>query len=90
MKRDPGKSLRFILILAAFFFLSPAGCSNSEGKSQALYETARFEEMQDNLTHAAQLYREIITDYPQTSFAEKARTRLKALKAMETAPPQEG
>lgn len=56
------------------------GCSNPEGKSQELFETARFEEQQRNFKHARKLYQEITREYPKTSFAAKAEARLKDLK----------
>ncbi len=55
------------------------GCSNPEGKSQALFETAQFEEQQSNFKHARKLYQEIIREYPETSFAYKAAARLDSL-----------
>ncbi|MFQ5588495.1 MAG: tetratricopeptide repeat protein [Nitrospiria bacterium] len=66
------------LCAAMLLFLSTA-CANPEGKSQALYETAQFEEEQRNFKHARQLYEEIIKKYPEASYAEKARARLKAI-----------
>jgi TolA-binding protein len=55
------------------------GCSNPEGKSQKLFETAQFEEQQNNFKHARQLYQEIIRKYPETSFAYKSASRLETL-----------
>lgn len=46
-----------------------------------LYETARFEEQQQNRTHAQELYERIIQQHPDSEFAEKARQRLEAWKA---------
>jgi hypothetical protein len=43
-----------------------------------LYETAQFEEQQQNRTHARELYERIIQQHPDSEFAEKARQRLKA------------
>lgn len=54
-------------------------CANPEGKSQALYETAQFEEQQRNFKHARQLYEEIINKYPEASYAAKAKERLNAI-----------
>lgn len=63
----------------AFSFLILTACANPEGKSQQLYETAQFEEQQNNFKHAKKLYEEITRDYPTTSFAPKAKDRLKEL-----------
>jgi outer membrane protein assembly factor BamD (BamD/ComL family) len=66
-----------------FFFavslLLLSACANPEGKSQQLYETAQFEEQQNNIKHARQLYEEITREYPTTSYAPKAQERLKQL-----------
>jgi outer membrane protein assembly factor BamD (BamD/ComL family) len=66
-----------------FFFAASllilSACANPEGKSQELYETAQFEEQQNNIKHARQLYEEIAKEYPTTSYASKAQERLKAL-----------
>ena len=49
------------------------------GSAEELFETARFEEQQNNRAHARQLYREIIRDFPESEYASKARERLTAL-----------
>lgn len=54
-----------------------AGCGD---KAQELYETAQFEEQQNNREHARQLYEEIIRDHPQSAAAKKAAERLAGLK----------
>ncbi|MFQ5779333.1 MAG: hypothetical protein ACE5HN_00940 [Nitrospiria bacterium] len=72
-----GKTTRSILSI--IFLLLMIGCTNPEGKSRELYETAQFEEQQTNFKHAKQLYEEIIREYPNTSFAVKARARLKEI-----------
>lgn len=46
-----------------------------------LYETARFEEQQQNRAHAQELYERIIQQHPDSEFADKARQRLEAWKA---------
>ncbi|MDH4192731.1 MAG: hypothetical protein OEY80_08840 [Nitrospirota bacterium] len=45
-----------------------------------VFETARFEEQQHNRAHAQELYEQIIQQYPDSEFAEKARQRLEAWK----------
>ncbi|MEO2054914.1 MAG: hypothetical protein ABGX83_06430 [Nitrospira sp.] len=69
------------LILSLLFLLFILGCSNPEEKSQEIFETAQFEEQQNNFKHARQLYQEITSKYPETSFAYKAASRLETLGA---------
>jgi len=45
-----------------------------------LFETARFEEQQQNRAHAQELYEQIIQQHPDSEFAAKARERLEAWK----------
>jgi len=61
---------------AALFLLALSACPHPEGPSQSLFETAQFEEQQHNFTHAEQLYKEILRDYPESSVAPKAKERL--------------
>ena len=70
------KKLFSILVLLLCLML--AGCTD---KAEELYETAKLEELQNNPDHARKLYREIVEDYPQSEYADKARDRLSALKA---------
>jgi outer membrane protein assembly factor BamD (BamD/ComL family) len=53
------------------------GCSAD--KSRELFETAQFEEKQNNMEHARQLYQEIVTKYPASPLAKQAGERLAAL-----------
>ena len=62
--------LIFILLLS---FILP-GCSGN--KAAELYETAGFEELQNNREHALQLYQEIIRKYPDSEYAGKAEERI--------------
>ena len=67
-----------ILVLMMVVLMAVAGCTgNNAGE---LFETAEFEELQKNPTHAAELYKEILEKYPDSKYAQKARERLKALK----------
>lgn len=68
------------VLFSILLLFSVLACSNPEGNSAELYETAQFEEMQDNLKHAKALYNEIIKSYPKSSLAPKAKARLEALK----------
>lgn len=63
------------LILSALIF---SGCS--AGKAGDMFETAKFEELQNNHEHAQELYRKIIKEYPESEYAEKSKERLLELK----------
>ncbi|MDH3975136.1 MAG: outer membrane protein assembly factor BamD [Deltaproteobacteria bacterium] len=67
------KRLITIVLMLVLF-----ACSGSGAKE--LYETAQFEELQNNHKHAVSLYEEIIRDYPKSEYSQKAKERLKALK----------
>jgi len=54
--------------------IAAAGCSGN--KPSELFETARFEEVQNNEEHAVKLYKEIIKKYPASEEAKKAKERL--------------
>ena len=69
---------RFILVLVMIAGSSIAGCSGNNAKE--LFETAQFEELQNNRDHAIKLYREIIEKDPESEYAGKARKRLDELK----------
>ena len=45
-----------------------------------IFDTARFEEQQQNRAHAQELYEQLILQYPDSEFAEKARQRLETWK----------
>ena len=64
--------LSIILILFVVF-----GCAD---KAEEKYETAQFEELQTNFTHAKKLYTTIIEKYPDSEYADKARKRLEIIK----------
>lgn len=57
------------------FCLMLLGCSDSS-KAKDLFETAAFEENQNNLSHAKELYEELVRLYPSTKEAEIGRARL--------------
>ena len=60
----------------ACLFLLLMGCGD---KAQDLYDTAQFEEKQNNRPHATKLYRQIVEEYPDSPFANQAKTRLAEL-----------
>ena len=45
-----------------------------------MYDTAKFEELQNNKEHARELYEEIVKKYPKSEYAKKAEERLGELK----------
>jgi TolA-binding protein len=57
-------------------FLLLMGCGD---KAKDLYDTAQFEEKQNNRPHATKLYRQIVENYPDSPFANQAKTRLAEL-----------
>ena len=64
-----------VMGLLCFALLLP-GCSD---RAEDLYETAQFEEVQNNKAHARKLYEEILRDHADSPVAAKARERLAAL-----------
>lgn len=62
------------LVLAC---LALAGCGD---RAKELYETAQFEELQQNKPHAIKLYEELLQKYPDSEYGKKARERLDSLK----------
>jgi len=47
---------------------------------QQLFETAQFEEQQNNRAHARELYERIIQESPDSEVAKKSQKRLEELK----------
>ncbi len=70
------KKIGLTLLIA--FTVALAGCSGK--KAAELFETAKFEELQNNREHAAKLYQEIIAKYPGTEEARQAEKRLAELR----------
>lgn len=66
------------LLLVLFTALSLLGGCSSD-KSKELFETAQFEEKQNNRDHARKLYQEIVEKYPDSPVAKQAQERLTAL-----------
>ncbi len=68
--------MRLIAILAVCL-AAFTGCSDKS--AQELYMTAQFEERQNNVQHAKDLYQEIISKYPNSGYAKDALARLTIL-----------
>jgi TolA-binding protein len=66
-----------IMFMLAVVF-SILACSGNSGKE--LFETAKFEELQNNKEHATEMYEEVIKKYPKSEYAKKAEERLNVLK----------
>ncbi len=58
------------------FLLGVVGCGEDP---KQMFETAQFEELQNNHSHARELYERIIQADPDTDLANKAKKRLAAL-----------
>ena len=65
---------RTIAALALTTLLAACG-----GGAKEMLETAQFEELQRNTTHARELYQEILRKHPDSPEAAKAKARLAAL-----------
>lgn len=67
------------VILACLFVIALGllGCTMDSAKE--MFETAQFEEQQNNQAHAKQLYEAIIRDYPNSEYAKEASERLDQL-----------
>ena len=66
-------------ILALALGAALTSCMRSDPAE--LLETAKFEELQQNVPHARQLYERIVKDHPDSPQAKEARERLTALGA---------
>jgi TolA-binding protein len=70
-------TLKHLSSAAILLSLLLSGCTGD--KSKELLETAELEERQMNLSHAKQLYEEVIRLYPSSQEAQTARQRLAKL-----------
>ncbi|MEE9143471.1 MAG: hypothetical protein V3U06_01720 [Candidatus Binatia bacterium] len=66
----------YIAISLCLFVFGVVGCSEDPHQ---LFETAQFEELQNNQSHARELYERIIQTSPDSKFAIKAKARLAEL-----------
>ena len=69
--------MRPTTILAVLLLMSLFSCSDKD--AEELYRTAQFEERQNNVQHAKDLYQEITTKYPTSGYAKDAQARLTIL-----------
>ena len=67
------RSLHVTFFVGLLFLM---GCGDDP---QQLFETAQFEEQQNNQEHARQLYKQILENSPDSDYATKAQERLSAL-----------
>jgi TolA-binding protein len=65
---------KMILTVLLFASLAIVGCSGDSAED--LFDTAQLEELQNNPDHARQLYQKIVSEHPDSGFAQKARERL--------------
>jgi outer membrane protein assembly factor BamD (BamD/ComL family) len=73
-KRSTLMSFLLMIILAIML----AACSGQ--KASELYDTAKFEELQNNREHAIQIYEQLIDRYPSSDYVLKAKERIDVLK----------
>jgi outer membrane protein assembly factor BamD (BamD/ComL family) len=71
------KRVILVALTAFLFIIFLPGCAGD--KAHELYETAKFEELQNNKLHARELYEEILKKYPKSDYAKKAMERLMTL-----------
>lgn len=76
MMAHPIASIVGPIAITLLLAVSSVACTSAERVAQETYELAQFEEKQGNAEHARQLYQDVITKYPDTSWAEKARASL--------------
>jgi TolA-binding protein len=62
--------------LVPFLLLLLVGCGD---QAKDLFDTAQLEEKQNNRPHATKLYRQIIEEYPNSPYANQAKSRLAEL-----------
>jgi len=69
--------MTILTILLVTLVTMTVGCSDNGARE--LYMTAQFEERQNNVQHAKELYQEISTKYPSSGYAKDAQARLTIL-----------
>lgn len=68
------------LLLLSFLVFALALSTCSGDRDKELFDTAKFEELQNNKEHARELYEEIVRKYPKSEYAKRAEERLRELK----------
>ncbi len=76
---EMNRKSRKLLILFLIIICTLPLLACSDNKAEELYETAQFEELQNNREHAKQLYEKIIKKHPESAYAKKAEIRLSEL-----------
>ena len=71
--------MRYVFLIMALTVALAFSACTGDGDKQ-LYETAKFEEVQNNREHARELYEEIVKKHPGSEYAKKAEERLKELR----------
>ena len=72
-----GKGLKVWITLAVWVFvLGLSGCGEDP---KQLFETAQFEEQQNNQAHARELYERIVQTHPESEWAKQAKGRIAAM-----------
>ena len=74
MKRRGWKE--WVVVLVGVVVLGLGGCGEDP---KQLFETAQFEEKQNNPAHARELYERVIQASPDSEWAQKAKERMEAL-----------
>ena len=72
--------MRAVCYAAILFLAMLTGCSSGDKLAAELLDTARFEEKQNNIAHAAKLYEEILKKHPSSAAAKDAAVRLGEIK----------
>ena len=71
---------RWMAFGLCLFLLGAVGCGEDP---KQMFETAQFEELQNNHSHARELYERIIQADPDSTLAKKAKERLAGLQKNE-------
>jgi outer membrane protein assembly factor BamD (BamD/ComL family) len=64
------------VFFTACLLLLLVGCGDN---AKDLFATAQLEEKQNNRPHATKLYRQIVEEYPDSTYATQAKARLAEL-----------
>ena len=67
---------QWVVIMVWMVVVGMSGCGEDP---KQLFETAQFEEKQNNQAHARELYERVIQASPDSEWAKKAKERMEAL-----------